>query len=324
MYTDPTGHMDGWAIMAGIISTARTGTGIYLGAPAAGIAYVIVSPFIPAKTCVTTEQEEAELAKYDAARKNKTNSTPTSYYPPSSSTSSAPTVKTPTAGSTTHNKSTTTWTANVSAKPAVDGKYKVLPGDTLEVIAKANKTTVAELMRINNISDPKKLQSGQTLKMPSNGGSPSPNNKNNKPDIIKPITKLVGTGLTKLIVEKVSGGSKQLNSEGGSKTGYELKPGVDEDLRGTGKTYQDALDDAFKKTGVPKEDFKVTKWAKDANGKSYPVEWRASNGSEVNIDTGHTTNGPDVPHVGYQTGGKRGSGGAVRGHILVDDVPVNR
>lgn len=54
------------------------------------------------------------------------------------------------------------------------------------------------------------------------------------------------------------------------------------------------------------------------------MEWRAKNGAEVNIDIGHTTNGPDVPHVGYQTGGKRGSGGAVRGHILVDDVPINR
>jgi hypothetical protein len=111
---------------------------------------------------------------------------------------------------------------------------------------------------------------------------------------------------------------------GNSKTGYEFKPGVDEDFRGTGKTYQDAVEEAFKKTGIPKEDFKVTKWAKDAYGKSYPVEWRANNGAEVNIDIGHTTNGPDVPHVGYQTGGKRGSGGAVRGHILVDDVPVNR
>ncbi|MEC2340415.1 polymorphic toxin type 47 domain-containing protein [Weizmannia sp. CD-2023] len=28
--------------------------------------------------------------------------------------------------------------------------------------------------------------------------------------------------------------------------------------------------------------------------------------------------------MGYQTGEKRGGGGAIRGHILVDDVPVNR
>lgn len=85
------------------------------------------------------------------------------------------------------------------------------------------------------------------------------------------------------------------------------------------------MDEAFRRTGVPQEDFEVTKWAKDANGKSFPVEWRAKNGAEVNIDIGHTSLGrPDFPHVGYQTGGKRGTGGAVRGHIFVDDIPINR
>jgi toxin YxiD len=48
----------------------------------------------------------------------------------------------------------------------------------------------------------------------------------------------------------------------------------------------------------------VTKWGRDANGKSFSVEWRAKNGAEVNIDIGHTKNGPDVPRIGYQTGGK--------------------
>lgn len=48
----------------------------------------------------------------------------------------------------------------------------------------------------------------------------------------------------------------------------------------------------------------MTKWGRYANGKSFPVEWRAKNGAEVNIDIGHTKNGPDVPHIGYQTGGK--------------------
>lgn len=113
-------------------------------------------------------------------------------------------------------------------------------------------------------------------------------------------------------------------TELGSVTGYKLKDGVDLDLRGTGRTYNDALSEAFNRTGIPREDFEVTKWGKDQNGKSFPVEWRAKNGAEVNIDTGHVKNGPDVPHIGYQTGGKRGGGGAVRGHIMVDDVPVNR
>lgn len=114
------------------------------------------------------------------------------------------------------------------------------------------------------------------------------------------------------------------NPELGSVTGYEFKQGIDLDLRGSGKTYLDALDEAFIRNGTPKSDFRVTKLSKDANVKLFPVEWRANNGAEVNIDIGHTSNGPDVPHIGYQTGGKRGSGGAVRGHILVDDVPVNR
>lgn len=106
---------------------------------------------------------------------------------------------------------------------------------------------------------------------------------------------------------------------------YTFKEGIDTDLRGQG-TYKDALEMAFDKTGVPKKEFSVTKWGKDKHGKSFPVEWRADNGAEVNIDLGHSPTGdaPTVPHVGWQTGGKRGSGGAVRGHIFVDDVPYNR
>ena len=121
---------------------------------------------------------------------------------------------------------------------------------------------------------------------------------------------------------------------GGGKKGYEaskdfgkytFKEGIDIDLRGQG-TYKDALDIAFEKTGLPKEKFNVTKWGKDKNGKSFPVEWRADNGAEVNIDIGHSPigNAPTVPHVGWQTGGKRGLGGAVRGHIFVEDVLYNR
>lgn len=116
--------------------------------------------------------------------------------------------------------------------------------------------------------------------------------------------------------------------ESGSSSGfgnYKFKEGIDVDLRGKG-TYKDALKDAFNKTGVSKKDFNVTKWGKDKNGKSFPVEWRANNGAEVSIDLGRSPHGeaPTVPHVGWQTGGKRGNGGALRGHIFVDDVPYNR
>lgn len=55
---------------------------------------------------------------------------------------------------------------------------------------------------------------------------------------------------------------------------------------------------------------------------SFPVEWRAPGGAEVNIDVAHENEGPGVPHVGYQTAGKGAA--RVRGHILLDGVPVNR
>jgi len=80
----------------------------------------------------------------------------------------------------------------------------------------------------------------------------------------------------------------------------------DLDWRGTGKTYNDALDQAFKSTGVDRSEFTVTKWAKDQYGKSVPVEYRSQNGAEVSIDyahygvdrNGNWASGPDAPHVG--------------------------
>jgi hypothetical protein len=110
----------------------------------------------------------------------------------------------------------------------------------------------------------------------------------------------------------------------GSKTGYQFKKGADVDLRGSEKTFDDSLNEAFNKTGTPKSEFEVIEWGKDAQGKSFPVEWQAKNGAKVNIDIGHSVDGPDVPHIGYQTGGKRLQSGRIRGHIMVDDVPVNR
>jgi RHS repeat-associated protein len=106
-------------------------------------------------------------------------------------------------------------------------------------------------------------------------------------------------------------------------TAWKMGP-HDLDLRGTGKGMSEALSTAFEKTGLPKSEFSVSKWSKDANGKSFPVEWRHKSGAEVNVDWAHQKNGPAVPHVGFQTGGKRSDNGAVRGHILMDDVPYNR
>ena len=107
---------------------------------------------------------------------------------------------------------------------------------------------------------------------------------------------------------------------------YEFKIGIDEDIRGGKKSFGEAVEYAFEKTGIPREDFRVTRWGRNRYGKSYPVEWRAANGAEVNIDLGHssTSGAPTIPHIGWQTGGKRSSGGGVRGHIFVDEVPYNR
>ena len=84
-------------------------------------------------------------------------------------------------------------------------------------------------------------------------------------------------------------------------------------------------DIAFSKTGVPKEQFTVTKWGVDKYGKSFPTEYRVlegkNRGAEVNIDIGHTSKGtPAAPHVGWQTPGKNNT----VGHIFINSVDVNR
>jgi hypothetical protein len=118
------------------------------------------------------------------------------------------------------------------------------------------------------------------------------------------------------------GGLKVVKATNSTK--WVLNKAVDVDLQGADKGLTDALEMAFQRTGVAREDFEVTKWGRDLYGKTHPVEWRHSSGAEVNIDFPHVNNGPSVPHVGYQTGGKRGVGGAMRGHILLDWVPRGR
>jgi Bacterial toxin 47 len=116
---------------------------------------------------------------------------------------------------------------------------------------------------------------------------------------------------------------------------WKFNSSVDLDWRGTaGDEYQNmrkALDEAFKRSMAPKGEFKITKEARDKYGKTFPVEWRvesgANKGAEVNIDDPiliPVGQGPKDPHMGYQTAGKRGTGGAVRGHIILDKVPVSR
>jgi hypothetical protein len=97
-------------------------------------------------------------------------------------------------------------------------------------------------------------------------------------------------------------------------------------LRGSTVVFRDALEAAFEKTGVKKSEFEITKWAKNKEGKSVPVEYRAKGGAEVSIDAAHDwsngPSGPDAPHIGWQTGGKGKN--QQSGHIILDDVPANR
>ncbi len=117
---------------------------------------------------------------------------------------------------------------------------------------------------------------------------------------------------------------------------WEFKPDVDLDWRNApGDEYQNlrnALDEAFNRTGVPKDAFSPTKWGRDKYGKSFPTEYRTEkgepySGAEVNIDDPQLVpvgNGPADQHVGYQTPGKRNQEGNDRGHIILPEVPVSR
>ncbi|UUM26408.1 VENN motif pre-toxin domain-containing protein [Acinetobacter colistiniresistens] len=100
-----------------------------------------------------------------------------------------------------------------------------------------------------------------------------------------------------------------------NKNGYEFKQGIDLDLRGKNYSTKDTIELAFAKTGVSKNEFSVTKWGVDKNGKSFPTEYRVTSGknrgAEVSIDLGHD---------GVGTPGKKN----IVGHIFLDEVDFNR
>ncbi|MDR0237798.1 polymorphic toxin type 47 domain-containing protein [Acinetobacter sp.] len=111
---------------------------------------------------------------------------------------------------------------------------------------------------------------------------------------------------------------------------WSFNPAKDVDWRGSGKSYLDGLEEAFTRTGVPRNEFKITKWGKTAEGKSIPVQWDGPNGASVNLDipqfnnmkNGVIGNGPASPHIGYQNAGKNSS--RIRGHIFLDNIPATR
>jgi putative RNase toxin 47 of polymorphic toxin system len=92
------------------------------------------------------------------------------------------------------------------------------------------------------------------------------------------------------------------------------------DWRGSGRTVDDAVREAFKQTGVPIEAFRETKWVKTEYGKTVPVEWTGPRGAQVAIDVQHQLPSPDIPHVNWQGPGK----GAPDGHIFLDHTPYGR
>jgi hypothetical protein len=52
--------------------------------------------------------------------------------------------------------------------------HVIVKGDSLDKIAKQHGVTIAELQKLNKISDPKKLQIGQQLVLPPNATPPAP------------------------------------------------------------------------------------------------------------------------------------------------------
>ena len=121
------------------------------------------------------------------------------------------------------------------------------------------------------------------------------------------------------------------NTEDKVELQYQLKD-QDMDWRGTGKTYRDAVDEAFAqieaRTGYTRDQIEVTKWATDEYGKSIPVEYLGPDNSFVDVDyahygldgNGNWASGPNAPHVGWQYGTK----GKTVGHIILDSVPTGR
>ena len=64
------------------------------------------------------------------------------------------------------------WTPPGSSASSASGQYTVKSGDTLSAIARANNTTVQELMKLNpQITDPNRISAGSALKLPGAQGA---------------------------------------------------------------------------------------------------------------------------------------------------------
>ncbi len=100
----------------------------------------------------------------------------------SATRTAAPTTQTVTP-STTMTTSLSAQSSATTVKRATSyGVYVVKKGDTLYSIAKRYRISVAELQRINGISDPSKLAVGQELKVPQASSAPA-----SKPALVTPL-----------------------------------------------------------------------------------------------------------------------------------------
>ncbi len=77
-----------------------------------------------------------------------------------------PAAKTPAKTADTHKTDATPKQADVPPTTTTPGFYTVKKGDTPTSIARSFGLTTEELLKANKITDAKKLQIGQTLKVP--------------------------------------------------------------------------------------------------------------------------------------------------------------
>ncbi len=76
---------------------------------------------------------------------------------------------------------------SAAAPVATDGTYTVKAGDSPDIIARNFKVKVDDLLKVNNISDPRRLQIGQKLVIPGKGSVPTAKPVDTKPADVKPV-----------------------------------------------------------------------------------------------------------------------------------------
>jgi len=73
--------------------------------------------------------------------------------------------------------------SSTSSGKAEAGFYRVQAGDTLSQIARQHNTSVAELMRLNNLSNANRISKGQLLRVNASGASVPPSSTSSRPSV---------------------------------------------------------------------------------------------------------------------------------------------